>query len=286
MTDRPGRFVFECGQGPALMGILNVTPDSFSDGGLHRDPQRALDHALRMQEEGARIIDVGGESTRPGAAEVTEQEELNRVLPVLKALARYPDLVVSIDTRKPAVAMAALDAGARIVNDVEACREDPEMWRVVARHDAAYVAMHMRGTPATMQQAPRYKAVLGEVEAFFGELLERLGEQGVRRDGIALDVGVGFGKTLDHNLRLQAHTDRFLKWGRPLLLGVSRKSFLGVLAGGEPEDRLSAGLAATLWGRSRGVDWFRTHDVAETRKALQVWEALRKAADPVASRNV
>ncbi len=258
------------------MGIVNVTPDSFWDGGHHHEAQRAVDHALILVGEGADILDIGGESTRPGAHPVSAAEELARVLPVIRALATQVSVPISIDTRKPDVARAALDAGACIVNDIQANRADSALWKVVAERDAGYVAMHMQGDPETMQAAPAYPHgdVVGAVRSFFRDRLARLADSGVAAEQVALDPGIGFGKTLEHNLDLLAGLRRFHEFSRPLLIGVSRKSFLGALLGVDPSQRLAAGLACTDWSRREGAVLFRTHDVAATVQGLRMTEAL------------
>lgn len=253
-----------------LMGILNVTPDSFSEGGRFLNLESAVAHAGRLIEEGADIIDIGGESTRPGAGPVSSDEEAARVVPVIREILKRNDRVISIDTQKPEVAAAALEAGAAIINDVAANRFDPRMWRLVAESGAGYVCMHMQGTPGTMQAAPHYADVVAEVGNFFADRLNRLAECGVRPAQIALDVGIGFGKLLEHNLALLGAISSFQKFGRPLLLGVSRKSFIGKLSGAAAADRLPGSLAATLLAVGDGVQLIRTHDVAATRQALQV----------------
>lgn len=261
---------------PALiMGVVNVTPDSFSDGGQFFAPEAAVAHALRLTEEGAEILDIGGESTRPGAAPVSEQEELRRVLPVIEALSSRLRIPISIDTQKVAVARAAVAAGASLINDIAAHRAEDAMWRIAAETGAGYVAMHMQGTPRTMQTNPAYADVLHEVEAFFEDRLERLRAAGVEAGQVVLDPGIGFGKTLEHNLELLRGIKTFTRFKRPLLLGVSRKSFLSRLfAGIEVADRLSAALGCTCWAVERGVSLIRTHDVARTLRAVRMTEAL------------
>jgi dihydropteroate synthase len=230
---------------------------------------------MELIREGADMIDVGGESTRPKATPVTETEELRRVLPVIEGLASQVKVPISIDTMKPSVARAALQAGASIVNDVAANRDDDAMWRVVAEADAAYVAMHMRGTPPTMQSAPAYVDVVAEVGAFFDNRLARLSQAGVRRENVVLDPGLGFGKTLEHNLQLLAQLDSLTQWNRPLMLGASRKSFIGQLAGeAEAAQRLPGSLACACWGARLGVNLMRVHDVAATWQALRVAQAV------------
>jgi dihydropteroate synthase len=256
------------------MGIVNVTPDSFSDGGSFLEPSAAVDHALELVEQGVAIIDVGGESTRPGAPPVEEPEELRRVIPVLKALAGRVQVPISIDTMKPAVARAALDAGASIVNDVAANRTDDAMWRLVAETGAGYVCMHMQGTPQTMQKNPTYKDVVREVAAFFSERINRMCDCGIRREQLILDPGIGFGKTLEHNIELLAGLSSFLALQRPVLLGVSRKSFIGKLLGARPGARLAGALACACLAVEAGVHILRAHDAAETVEALRMTEAI------------
>ncbi|MCS7090429.1 MAG: dihydropteroate synthase [Verrucomicrobiota bacterium] len=264
--------------GPTLvMGILNVTPDSFADGGLYADPERAVARGLELVAQGADLVDVGGESTRPGAAPVDWREELRRVVPVIRSLARQVRVPLSVDTMKPEVATEALAAGAVIVNDVAANRSDPSMWRLVADARAGYVCMHMQGTPRTMQERPVYRDVVAEVAEFFRDRLQRLQECGVCPDQVVLDVGIGFGKTLTHNLQLLRALAHFQGLGRPLLLGVSRKSFIGALTGASVEARLPGSLACAVWAVTQGVAVLRVHDVAETVQAIRVTEALLRA---------
>jgi dihydropteroate synthase len=274
MLLRARQFTFSFPRPALIMGIVNVTPDSFSDGGRYLDPAAAVDHALRLVGEGADLLDIGGESTRPGAPEVPEAEELRRVLPVIEELARRVAVPLSIDTVKPGVAAAAIAAGASLVNDVAANRADPAMWRLVAETGAGYVAMHMQGTPRTMQQAPRYGDVVAEVNAFLGERLGRLREAGVAPEQVVLDPGIGFGKTMEHNLQLLRSLRAFTKWNRPLLLGASRKSFLERVAGPTPAGRLPGSLACACWAVEQGVSILRTHDVEATRQAVRLSEAL------------
>ncbi len=260
---------------PALvMGIVNVTPDSFSDGGQFLDPAAAVAHALELVAQGAEIIDVGGESTRPQAAPVAEAEELRRVMPVLEQLAGRVQVPLSIDTMKPAVARAGLQAGASIVNDVAANRADPAMWRVVAEAGAGYVCVHMQGTPQTMQVRPVYADVVREVGDFFFERIQRMSDCGVGREQLILDPGIGFGKTVEHNLQLLAGLRSFERLERPLLLGVSRKSFLGNLVGAEPGARLPGALACACLAVEAGVAMIRAHDVAATVQAIRMTEAI------------
>jgi len=260
---------------PALvMGIINVTPDSFSDGGLFLQPDAAVARALKLVEEGAELLDIGGESTRPRAVPVEEAEELRRVLPVVERLARCVRVPIAIDTLKPAVARAALRAGASIVNDVGANREDDAMWRVVAEEGAGYVCVHMQGTPQTMQDHPVYADVVREVLDFFRNRVSRLNDCGVAADQIILDVGIGFGKSIGHHLQLLGALRSFAELERPLLLGVSRKSFIGALLGAEVPARLPASLACACLGVEAGVQIIRAHDVAETVQAIRMTEAI------------
>ena len=260
------------------MGIINVTPDSFSDGGCFTTPSDALACAANMIAQGADIIDIGGESSRPEAAVVDEAEELRRVIPVIEQLAARVKIPISIDTQKPAVARAALAAGASIVNDIAANRVDESMWCLVAETGAGYICMHMQGTPQTMQQNPKYEDVVDEVNVFFTDRLQRLQSVGVQREQVLLDVGIGFGKTVEQNLKLVANLRCFNKHGRPLVLGVSRKSFLGAISGGAAvNERLPAALACSTLALVQGANVFRTHDVAATRQALRVAEALTLA---------
>ncbi len=274
MIFRARQFEFVFTRPALVMGVLNVTPDSFSDGGRFSDPASAVTRAGEMVREGADMIDVGGESTRPGSVPVAEAEELRRVIPVIETLAGRVKVPISIDTMKAGVARTALRAGASIVNDVGANREDDAMWRVVAETGAGYVAVHMRGEPATMHLNPVYKDVTREVELFFAGRLKRLNETGVGADQVVLDAGMGFGKTLEHNLQLLAGLESFTRLGRPMLLGVSRKSFIGKLTGGPEDERLPGSLACTVLAAEAGVQLFRTHDVAATVRALRVTEAI------------
>lgn len=257
------------------MGIVNVTPDSFSDGGLFATVDAALLHARRLIAEGAAIIDVGGESTRPGAAEVEEAEELRRVLPVISRLAaEFPDLILSVDTCKAAVAEAAVAAGARVINDVRGFR-DPEMISVAAGSGAGVVVMHMQGTPRTMQSDPVYTDLHGEITAFFRERLGALLSAGVAVEAIVFDPGIGFGKTLAHNLAILRDLDRFTVDDRPILLGVSRKSFLAKLTGSDRiEDRAWGTVAVTSHAREQGVRLHRVHEVKANLEALRMTEAI------------
>lgn len=256
------------------MGIVNVTPDSFSDGGQFCDTDAAVSHGLDLAKQGAAILDIGGESSRPGAARVSEREELDRVIPVIEGLAARTQVPLSIDTMKPAVARAALTAGASIVNDIAANREDDAMWRLVAETGAGYVAMHMQGLPQTMQSHPAYQDVVAEVRDFFRDRKERLNDAGVALEQVVFDVGIGFGKSLEHNLQLLNALRSFTTLERPVLLGVSRKSFIGALTGANVAERLPGSLACACLAVTAGVQIIRTHDVTETVQAVRVTEAI------------
>ncbi len=259
-----------------VMGILNVTPDSFSDGGRFLEPGAAVAHALRMAEDGADVIDVGGESTRPGSDPVPAEEELARVLPVVRGIVEArPDLPVSIDTRKPEVAEAALAAGARIVNDVAAGRT-PGMFEVVRAAGAGMVLMHMLGEPKTMQEAPSYEDVVAEVRSFLAERLEAAAEAGVEPEALVVDPGIGFGKTLEHNLLLLRHLEALTELGRPVMVGPSRKRFIGAILG-LPEDQRDEGTAgAVAWAVAHGASVVRVHDVRTTARVVRVVDAIAR----------
>ncbi len=276
MLWRAGRHEFHFPRPTLVMGVLNVTPDSFSDGGEFYSMAAAIEHAGQMIREGADVLDVGGESTRPGAVPVTAEEEIRRVVPVIRQLVALVPTPISVDTQKPEVARAALLAGASIVNDVAANRTEDVMWRVVAEFRAGYVAMHMQGTPQTMQQNPAYTDVVLEVDGFFADRLARLEQAGVRAEQVVLDPGIGFGKTLEHNLQLLRALPSFAQHGRPLLLGVSRKSLLGKLTGASsPGERLPAALACAALAVRDGVQLLRVHDVRETVAAARMAEAIQ-----------
>lgn len=255
---------------PAVMGVLNVTPDSFSDGGDFLEPAAAVAHAEQLAAEGADLIDIGGESTRPGAAPVSEEEELRRVLPVLEVLGERRLAPLSIDTCKAAVARAALEAGATFVNDVSALRADPDLASVVADSGAEVCLVHMKGEPRTMQENPRYEEVVADVRAFLEERLVFAVRAGIAEENVWLDPGIGFGKTLEHNLELLRRLDEIVSIGRPVVVGVSRKRFIGKLTGRAERDRLAGALAANVLAFERGATMFRVHDVAATRDALTV----------------
>lgn len=260
---------------PAVMGILNLTPDSFSDGGRWLNPEEALRHAHRMVEQGARLIDVGGESTRPGARAVPEAEELDRVIPIVERLAATLDVTISVDTMKPTVMRAALAAGATMVNDVNALRA-PGAFAVLAEGSAGACLMHMQGEPRSMQDAPQYQDVVAEVYASLDERLQAAQAAGIDRSRIVVDPGIGFGKSLDHNLMLLAHLDSFKALGVPLLLGVSRKSLFGHLLGLPLPDRVLPSAVAAALAVTQGVAIVRAHDVGETVLAIQLATAIQQ----------
>jgi len=259
---------------PLIMGIVNVTPDSFSDGGRFLEPSAALEHARRLIDEGADILDIGGESTRPGSAAIPESEEIARVVPVLEAL-RKSGVVLSVDTSKPGVMRAALDAGAAIVNDVCALQA-PGALDAVAASDCGVVLMHMQGSPRTMQLNPHYTDVVGEVRDFLRERIAAATARGVAAVRIVVDPGFGFGKTVEHNFELLGQLAALTKLGVPVLAGVSRKGMLGAVTGRAVGDRTAASVAATVVAVERGARIVRVHDVAATRDALRVWAATRK----------
>jgi dihydropteroate synthase len=264
---------------PLLLGVLTVTPDSFSDGGRYLDPDRALDRALEMEAEGADILDLGGESTRPGAATVSEEVELARVLPVLRKLQGRVKIPLSIDTWKSGVARVALQEGAQIVNDVSAGRWDPRLWSVVAQHGAGYVLMHAQDRPATMQVEPHYADVTGEVLDFLGKFLARAEENGLALESIVCDPGFGFGKTMTHNLTLLRDLETFQALRRPILVGLSRKSFLKMLGGTDSLPITNE--MAQVWATARGAAIWRVHDVASALKAARLVHAFARGADTI-----
>jgi dihydropteroate synthase len=257
---------------PKLMGVVNVTPDSFSDGGLYLDAAAAVRHGEELVRDGAEILDIGGESTRPGAEPVEQAEELRRVEPVVAGL--VGKATVSIDTSKAAVARAAIDAGAEIVNDVTALRGDPEMAGVCAERGVGVVLMHMPGNPRTMQDEPSYGDVVGEVKAFLAERTEVAVGAGIVEERIWLDPGIGFGKTLEHNLELLRRLGELRELGRPLVVGTSRKSFIGKVDGSDVDDRIGGTIASSVLAAVEGADVLRVHDVAEMKQAMRVAGAI------------
>jgi len=262
------------------MGILNVTPDSFSNGGLYFDPQKAISHALMMAQDGADIIDVGGESTRPFAQPVSEEEEMKRVIPAIKVLSSELNIPISIDTYKAKVAKAAIEAGAKIVNDISALRFDSNMVKVIADYQAAVILMHMKGTPKDMQINPFYKNVIKEVYEFLFERIEFALSQGINLKQIAIDPGIGFGKRLNDNLILIKHIAYFKNLGRPVLLGPSRKSFIGQVLGIEQPNKRDIGtLGVVAYSVLNGVDILRVHAIKETRQVIDIINAIKGAPD-------
>jgi len=272
-----GREV-RCGERPLIMGVVNVTADSFYDGGRYAEPERAIVHAIELVEQGADILDIGAESTRPGAQPVNEEDELARVMPVVAELARRVTVPISVDTTKSRVAQSALDAGASIVNDVSALRWDEKMASVVARSGAAVVLMHMQGTPQTMQTAPTYDDVVAEVARFLGERMQAALEAGIAKTNIVLDPGIGFGKLLEHNLELVNRLRELAMLDRPLLVGVSRKAFIGRMVGRAAEHREWGTAAAVALAVDRGARILRVHDVAMMTDVVRVAAAIGSGA--------
>lgn len=261
-----------------IVGVLNVTPDSFSDGGRYFDAAAAVDHALIMAEQGADMIDIGAESTRPGAEPVEEAEEWRRLEPVLRTVGARLSIPISVDTRKAGVARRALDLGAAIVNDVSALRDDAALAEIVARERAGVVLMHMRGTPLTMQDDPRYDHVVADVKRFLNERMAWAVRQGILPEQIILDPGIGFGKHVEHNLQLLGGLEAFQDLGRPLLVGVSRKAFLGRILGHGSTDRMMGTAGAVATAVLKGAHMVRVHDVAEMRDVVRVVERVRQSA--------
>lgn len=270
------RNVLKTEHGGVLMGIVNVTPDSFSDGGRFNTVEKAVRRGMELERQGAAILDIGGESTRPGAAEVSVEEELDRVLPVVAALREYSEAVISVDTRHAAVAAAVLEAGADVINDISGLAEEG-MVECCAASRCGVVVMHMQGSPETMQEAPAYEDVVEEVRGYFEERYEALLQQGIVPEQICWDPGIGFGKTLEHNLALLSNMDKLHVGGRPVLLGLSRKRMLGAILGGTEEGRAPLSTAVmTVWGHLHGAQIHRVHDVGECAQALR----LIQAAEP------
>lgn len=266
-----------------IMGILNVTPDSFSDGGMYLEPEKAVDHGLRLQDEGADIIDIGGESTRPGSDPVPEEEELRRVIPVIKKLSQKIKIPISIDTYKSRVAREALEAGATIVNDISGLRADPEMKKVIAKYRVPVVIMHIKGTPKTMQTNPVYEALIPEIMDYLREGIKIALDAGVPEDLIIIDPGIGFGKTFDQNLEIINRLKEFTYLEKPLLIGPSRKAFIGKILGDVPPAmRLEGTLAAVAVAIFNGANIVRVHDVKETVMVAKVVDAIKR--ERVASR--
>ena len=278
MLWRTGSCSFDLTTRGLIMGVLNVTPDSFSDGGRFFDPSAAIARGLVMVQEGADILDIGGESTRPGATPVEAEEELRRILPVIRSLRKQSRIPISIDTMKARVAAAAVEAGADIINDISGLQHDPDMARVAAESEAGLVLMHLRGTPRTMQQEPEYTDVVAEVCGHLRSAGSAAISAGVAVDRLVFDPGIGFGKTMNHNLALLRALPSFQIYGRPVLLGVSRKSFIGRLLGNtDPLSREAPTIALTAWARQHGVRILRVHAVKENAQALRMMEAILHA---------
>jgi len=273
LITRHGDIDFE--RRTALVGVLNVTPDSFSDGGRYLDPENAIARGVKLAEEGADLIDIGGESSRPGARPVSAEEELERVVPVIRGLRRALSVPLSIDTYKARVARVAIEEGVDVVNDISAMRFDPEMVRVIAAAKVPVVLMHMQGTPRTMQERPYYRDVVEEVKGFLQERIEFALESGVGPEQILVDPGIGFGKELEHNLALLRGLPALASLGRPILVGPSRKTFIGKILGVGPEERLEGSLAAAVAAVLAGANMIRIHDVREARRAIGIADALR-----------
>jgi len=274
-----GGRIFDLSRQGLIMGVLNVTPDSFSDAGKFFAVERAVEHGLKMAAEGAHIVDVGGESTRPGSEAITTEEELRRVIPVIEQLRAKSEVIISIDTSKAEVARAAVRAGASIVNDVTGGRGDEEMMPLIAETNSAFIILHMQGTPQTMQITPQYTNVVSEIADFFRQQYARAIVYNIDTMAIAFDPGIGFGKTLEHNLELLAQLERLRACDRPIVIGISRKSFLGKLINSaQMSDRLAPAVALTSLLRMLGADVLRVHDVKENVNALKVTEAILQRA--------
>ncbi len=271
--------ILPLGSNVLIMGILNVTPDSFSDGGRFADPEIAVDQAQKMIAEGADIIDIGGESTRPGVPYVDEDEEIERIRPIVEALGKRTDIPLSIDTRKAAIAQVALDFGAAIVNDVSAMQDDSRMAQVVQESGAGVVLMHRQGHSATMQEAPYYTDVVHDVKIFLSERVTWAQSMGIQPDRIIVDPGIGFGKTCSHNLKILANLGKCLQLDQPLMVGVSRKAFIGELTGKPVTEREMGNAAAMAMAVWQGVSILRVHDVAATKDVIRVAQALRNSCD-------
>jgi len=271
-----GKYRLNYGKRPLIMGILNVTPDSFSDGGLFVSRSKAIDRALQMEEEGADIIDIGGESTRPGASPVSFKEERLRVLPVIERLVNRLRIPLSIDTTKAALARCAVDSGVSIINDVSGFTRDPEMFSVAAESRAGLVIMHSKGTPRTMQTRPRYRDLINEIFGFLDRQVQKATGLRIPRNRIAIDPGIGFGKTVRHNLKIIHHLDHFSTLGVPILVGPSRKSFIGEVLGLSPSERLEGTVAAAAISVFRGAHILRVHDISALVHVVRMADAIKK----------
>ncbi len=265
------------GERPLIMGVLNVTADSFSDGGRFIDPERALDHAYYLAQSGADVLDVGGESSRPGAEEIPADEEIKRVIPIIKKAAKKLKIPISVDTVKSEVAERAFDAGASILNDISALRMDENMAALAAANDVYVILMHMRGTPADMQKNTEYDDIIGEISGFLKESALKAIEKGIKKEKIIIDPGIGFGKSVDGNFVILKNLDKFLKLGYPVMVGASRKSFIGKTLGVDPDQRLEGSIAAACYAVMNGADIVRVHDVVETGRAITIIEKISTA---------
>ena len=273
---RLGKKILDLSSRTYLMGILNVTPDSFSDGGKFLNPKDAIKQALIMAEQGADIIDVGGESTRPGSDSVPLEEELRRVIPVIEELVKKTDIPVSIDTCKSEVAARALDSGAEMVNDISALRFDPEMKKIISKYDVPVILMHIKGTPKNMQDNPHYDNVIQEISDYLRESIQMAEDSGISKDKIIIDPGIGFGKRVRDNLEILRNLNKFTSLGKPILLGLSRKSFIGKVLDLPLDQRLEGSLAATAVAILNGAKILRVHDVKESKRAAQMVDAILK----------
>ncbi|MGE4357293.1 MAG: dihydropteroate synthase [Candidatus Omnitrophota bacterium] len=277
---KAGRFSLNIGKRTLLMGILNITPDSFSDGGMfYKKPQQVIEFALKMEENGADIIDIGGESTRPSAKVIPLEEELRRVIPVIKILNRRLKIPISIDTRKAKVAKEAIEAGASIVNDVSGLRGDVGMKKVIARYGVPVIIMHMKGTPRTMQKRPVYKDLISEIIDYLEESIRLAQKSGVSLENIIIDPGIGFGKTVEHNLIILKNLYQFKILGRPIMVGTSRKSFIGKILNLEVGERIFGTIASCVLAVINGANILRVHDVKEVKQAIKLIDAIREAKD-------
>lgn len=277
MGKRKSSEIIGMGDRPLIMGVLNVTPDSFSDGGRFLDIDKATEHAFLMAESGADIIDVGGESTRPGSRGMTVEEELSRVIPVVERIAVKINVPISIDTKKSDVAERAVRSGASIINDVSGLESDARIAEIAGEHNCYLILMHMRGTPESMQESTEYDDIIGEISRFLRDAAQKAIGSGVPANRIIIDPGIGFGKSVEGNFVILKNLDRFLELGYPVLVGASRKSFIGKALGLEVDDRLDGSLAAACYAVLNGADIVRVHDVAETRRALTIIENITSA---------
>jgi len=267
----------DLGKRPLIMGVLNVTPDSFSDGSRYFDPGRAIDHAFFMVESGADIIDIGGESSRPGAESIPAAEEIERVIPIIKKVWKKIKIPISIDTVKSEVAERAFDAGASILNDISALRMNENMAGLAARNDVYVILMHMRGTPNDMQKNTEYDDIIAEISEFLNESASKAMEQGIKKEKIIIDPGIGFGKSVNGNFTILKNLDIFCRLGYPVLVGASRKSFIGKTLAVEPDQRLEGSIAAACYAVLNGADIIRVHDVVESRRAIAIIEKISTA---------